>query len=491
MSRRAPHHSKHNRAKTNRASHRSGSHRSGNHRSGGAQNKGALPKNAPQITLTISHIGGRGDGVGVASYTHHYQTKEHQVFVPNTLPGEEVIAQPHTLNGQGIQADLRELVTSSDDRKEPDCNAYPACGGCQFQHMQTPSYEAWKSAQLQAVLTKFGITPEEWRTPYQAPMQSRRRARLAFRRRRDDVIIGFRARASHHIIPPDACSILDKAIMTLLDTLRDDIFLCLEEGMIGDVDITSCDEGLDVTCHVTEEWPASVISQLTMRAAQTAIGRLSLAPKGQAPYLLFTNELPTITWHLPASASQQTIQLHPAPASFLQADRGAEQLMISDIFETLAKSDMILDLFAGSGTLSAPLLFRDVPPRKIAAYDSVKDALACYEEIAHKNGKATALDTHQRNLFDAPLTAKELEGFDAVIIDPPRAGATAQMPALAASHIPHIMMVSCNPHSFAKDAQLLQQGGYRCIWARHIDQFVLTSHSELIAYFHKETEPIS
>ena len=453
------------------------------------QAKSNLPKNAPLIQVTISHIGGRGDGVGTAEFTHNYETKEHHIFVPDTLAGEDVIVQPTNLSGQGIQAELRELVKSADNRKAPDCAASPACGGCQFQHMEPSSYQTWKKDQLVATLRRAGIEPEVWRDAYFAPSYQRRRARLAFRRRQDDVIIGFRARQSHQIIFPAECTVLAPEILALVTQLRDDIFMSLQSGMTGEVEITLCDNGCDIVIYSDDVISGDVTTSLTQKAAANdEIVRLCVVTKGEEPLLLFATEAPAISWQLSDANPDNRIILHPAPASFLQADRQAETIMAQDIFECLSGCERIVDLFAGSGTLSSHLLFNGNTASTISAFDSGQTALSAYEAIAHRNGKSMQLETTARNLFHAPLTPKELEGFDAAIIDPPRAGASAQMPALAQSQIPHIIMVSCNPHSFAKDAQILLEGGYHCRWARLVDQFALTSHSELIAYFFKDCE---
>ena len=160
--------------------------------------------------------------------------------------------------------------------------------------------------------------------------------------------------------------------------------------------------------------------------------------------------------------------------------------MRDDIFNALSGFQKIVDLFCGSGTLSAALLFQTTPPEQIDGFDTGAEALFAFQKIADFNGHGNRLSTYQRNLFDAPLTIKELAKYDAAIMDPPRSGAHGQAQSLAQSEIKRIIMVSCNPHSFAKDAQLLLEGGYHCKWVRHIDQFRLTSHSEMIACFDKD-----
>lgn len=446
----------------------------------------SLPKNAPMINVTISHIGSRGDGVGTADFTHNYQTKPYQIFVPHTLVGEEVVIQPTSLTGQGISGDLRELVTSSADRKAPDCDASPACGGCQFQHMAQTAYRAWKTDMLSHTLAKASLAPARWRTPFFATNQQRRRARLAIRRRKDDALIGFRERGSHQIIFPASCAILETQILAMVAILRDDLLLCLEDGATGEVDITLCDNGCDITLLPDQDWPLSVTTALTMRAGAYEIARLTLQTHKHGGELLFSQQTPQMTWQLPQTATANSLTLHPAPNSFLQADKQAEAQMQKDIFEALSGCNHILDLFAGSGSLSAPLLFAHPRPDRICAFDTVKEALAAFDEMADANGLSMQLTTTQRNLFHAPLTPAELDGFDAAIIDPPRAGAIAQMPALAQSGISTIIMVSCNPHSFARDCATLTQGGYHFDWIRLIDQFKATSHCEVIACFTKK-----
>ena len=468
--------------------------RQSHHPRKGKQNKrkkapqNRLARNAPPIEVTISYLGGRGDGVAEADYTHNYQTKSHMVFVPNSLPGETLLVQPTSLDGQGIQSHILELKTASSDRKEADCQAYPDCGGCQFQHMKQSAYQSWKDDQLHAVLSKGQIHFDEIRPPFTASPHGRRRARLAFRKRHDDVILGFRQRASHHIVPPKACVILAPEITSFLPILETQLLSHLDQGSTGHIDINLCDNGCDLTIITDEPCHPQIITNLTSAAADIDLARLSLIEPKQNPQLLLQKKDPKLQWDLPKGATQAAVTLTPAPATFLQADKQAESVMREDIFNALSGYQNIVDLFCGSGTLSAALLFQETPPEHIDGFDTGADAIASFQKLADFNGHGNRLSTYQRHLFDAPLTPAELASYDAAIMDPPRSGALAQAANLAKSDIKRIIMVSCNPYSFVKDAQLLREGGYHCQWIRHIDQFWLTSHSEIIACFDKQAD---
>ena len=152
---------------------------------------GKLPRNAPPVEMTISHVGGRGDGVGRAPYRHNYITEDHTVFVPATLPGEQVVAQPQSISGQGIRAMLHEIVTPSPERRDPDCAAFPACGGCNFQHWQDEAVTAWKQELALGFLARADVPLPEPGKPHVAPRASRRRASFHLKRLTGGVAAGF------------------------------------------------------------------------------------------------------------------------------------------------------------------------------------------------------------------------------------------------------------------------------------------------------------
>ena len=267
--------------------------------------------------------------------------------------------------------------------------------------------------------------------------------------------------------------------------MRDHLLPVCDEGISGDVDIMLSEQGWDIALRPDKDIPARHLTDMIVAASHHPIARLSRIHASGEVELLIETKTPAITWSLEKQGD--TVTLSPPPGSFLQAVTSAEQVMqkqIADtICQTIGQNHQIIDLFCGSGTLSLPLLTHANPPKKITGIDSATLALEAMTKAAKLSGFHNRVETTERNLFKDPLNAEELSHYSAAVIDPPRAGAAAQMPALAASNIHHIMMVSCNPISFARDAKILIQGGFTCQWVQVIDQFVMTSHSELIAYF--------
>ena len=224
--------------------------------------------------------------------------------------------------------------------------------------MAYDAYQNWKDEQLQKVLERGEISPQTIRPTYTASAHNRRRARFAYRRRADDVIIGFRQRASHHIVTPTGCIILAPEIMAVLPLLETQLLASLDQGSTGQIDINLCDNGCDVCVITDEPCLPQTITKMTTAAADIDIARLCLSEPKEDISLLIQKKQPEIQWSLPKDAAQKSVTLYPSAATFLQADSGAETIMRDDIFEALEGFDRIVDLFCGSGTLSAALLFQ-------------------------------------------------------------------------------------------------------------------------------------
>ena len=478
---------------------------------------GRLPRNAAPIEVSIDHIGGRGDGVGRASYTHNYQTREHAVFVPATLPGERVLVQPLSINSQGIKSRLIELLAPADDRQAPRCNAFPACGGCNFQHWGDDAITTWKEALALGFLSRANVTPDHIRPFAQSPMASRRRAVFHIKRLAHDIVAGFQERQGVHIITPDGCSVLDPDLLAILDDVKIFAATHFPVGIDIDLHVNKLDRGLCLYFTGPEEWSPDIMAALAewaSDAARSKIARITVRDgvSGSAAGIAVTvggkvsgkssgkssgkwgsgGRKPQNTTRRPQALPMMLyaptppilrfggVAVVPPPGAFLQATKHGETHLQAAIAEIIDGAKMVADLYAGCGTLSLPLLPKLAG---LIAAEQDDDALAALKDGADAAGLGAVVSPHRLDLAHAPLLASELKKCDAVIIDPPRSGAAAQCEQLAVSKVPVIAMVSCNPASFARDAAILVAGGYRCEWLQLIDQFRMTNHVEIVAKF--------
>ena len=460
--------------------------RAGRGRRSAARRDGQLPRNAAPIELTISHVGGRGDGVGTASYTHNHQSRQHMVFVPASLPGERVLAQPLSLNAQGIRARMIELIEPAAARRAPACQAFPACGGCQFQHWQEAEVGIWKQAQVTAFLERAEIWPGQMRPPRAVPLRSRRRATFHLKRLANGVAAGFNERQGPQIITPESCVVLHPELLALLDELRAFAAREFPVGSSVDAQVNRLDQGLCVQLQATgdgagfESTPA-LLAALGSWAGEAGLARLSLVPGAAAARTTHgaAQAMPLYA-PVPPTICFGGIAVTPPPGAFLQASPQGEADLQEGVAEAVHGARSVVDLFAGVGTLSLPLVAKGV---QILAVEQDRAALAALKDGADAAGRGGQVAGRLADLANAPLTAADLAGFDAVILDPPRGGANAQCALLARSQVPRIVMVSCNPASFARDAALLADGGYGCDWVQVIDQFRMSNHIELVARF--------
>ena len=465
----------------------------GRKRAGNKRNRsdGRLPRNAPPLQLQISHIGGRGDGVGRAGYTHNYRTADHNVFVPATLPGEDILAQPLSLTAQGIRCVPQEILTPSPERRDPDCDAFPACGGCTFQHWQDDPVTLWKEAQLDSFLQRENISPVHRLAPHISPRNSRRRATFHLKRLASGVAAGFLERGSSHIITPTGCSILRPELATLLPALAGHAGRHFPLGVTIDAAANCLDNGICLLLRGPEGWHDGLLEGLATWADGKGLARLSVAedtgraaPENPSGTVALTIYAPA-----PPRLAIGGIDIAPPPGAFLQATSEAQAIMQADIARFaadtgLAASARILDLYAGCGTLGLPLLAGGA---RMLAAESDADALAALKAGVDAAGYGAQLTISQTDLANAPLTGETLPPVDLAIIDPPRSGAAAQVTALVDASSPpqRIAMVSCNPSSFARDAAILTESGFQLEWIQVIDQFSFSNHIEVIGAFRR------
>jgi 23S rRNA (uracil1939-C5)-methyltransferase len=416
--------------------------------------------------VVIEAIGARGDGVAEGAA---------RIFVPLTLPGDRLRVRIVGRRGNGLAAEPLEWLEEA-PRARPPCPHFGACGGCQLQHVPAAQYRAWKRKQVATALAKHGL-PDVGVEPLEStPPAARRRARLAFERRGAAVRLGFRERSGHRVIALHACPVLVPALVALLPPLRALLTRIDLARRGGELEVTASETGVDlqiVTAH-----PPSLADREALAAFAEAhdLARIGWAPGGDA-------EREPIAQRRPPSVTFEQVRVDLPAGAFLQASAAAEGVLRRAVVDAIGGTGRIADLFAGCGTFALPLA---AAGRTVHALEQDRAMLEALQGAARRAGFERRVTTERRDLQRAPLAGAELDRFDAAVMDPPRAGARAQAAALAASPVARLAMVSCNPATFARDARLLVDGGYRCLWVRPVDAFLWSSRIELVAAFARE-----
>jgi 23S rRNA (uracil1939-C5)-methyltransferase len=338
---------------------------------------------------------------------------------------------------------------------------FPECGGCQLQHVDDDAYRDYLRDRVAGALAQHGLETEVL-APHLSPLNSRRRATLRALRVGKGVALGFNAEKSNRIIDMRECHILRPELFALVAPLRGLLATILPGKRPGEVGLTLCDQGVDVTLRgVTVEGLAAT-EALTLFAERHRLARLGV----DEGYGLETRFEP-----VPVTVTLSGTPVPLPPGAFLQATVDGEEALVAAVREAVAGSTRTGDLFAGLGTFALAL------PGEVHAAEAGRDAV-----LALKRARP-ALSVEHRDLYRRSLTAAELAGFDAVVLDPPRAGAAEQVREIASSPVPRVAYVSCNPATFARDARVLADGGYRLAWVRPVGQFRWSTHIELAAAF--------
>ncbi len=411
-------------------------------------------------TLTITRVGGQGDGIA--------ETPAGPVFAPLTLPGEMVRAEVRDGRAEGV-----EIITASPDRIEPVSPHYGDCGGCSLQHWASGPYLDWKREQVRFALAREGIEAEVEPT-VAVPPGTRRRLALHARRGPDGrAILGFKARKSWRLVEIRVCPVADPRLVAAIPALTRLAEAFLEHPKSAPtLHATWTLTGLDVDVTGVERRSGGLSRDAQMRAIAAAtaadLARLSLAGD-----TLVMSRQPLVAFD-PA-----TVPL--PPGGFLQAVPEAEAAMVARALEAVRGAKKIADLFCGAGTFTFPLA--TVAP--VLAADASAAAIA-----ALKAGVGTAkglkpITAEARDLFRRPLAPYDLRGCEAVVLDPPRAGAREQTAQLPGTKAHTVVYVSCNPATFARDARLLIDAGFRLERVTPVDQFLWSAHVELVGVFRR------
>ena len=400
-------------------------------------------------THTILRLGHQGDGIA-----------DGPVFAPRTLPSEVVTGRL-----EGSQLTEIRIDTPSPDRVRAPCAHYRACGGCQLQHALDDFVADWKQEIVRTALTAQGVEAS-FRPTKTSPVGSRRRATFAARRTKKGSTVGFHARGSDQIVDIPDCLILDPKLKAGLGLAAEFAVLGASRKAPLSVTVTLSKPGLDVS--VTGGKPLD---------GRLRIGLAKLADEGALARLAWDGEV--VAMRQPPAQTFGSAQVMPPPGAFLQATQDGEDALRSAVLEITAGANRVVDLFAGCGTFSLPLAER-AEVHAVEGDNQMTSALDAGWRFAKGLKKIT---TEARDLFRRPLLSEELAQFEAAVLDPPRAGAAAQVGQLAEAAVPAIAYVSCNPVTFAREAQTLFAAGFRLEWVQVVDQFRWSAHVELAARF--------
>lgn len=397
------------------------------------------------MKLTVERIGHLGDGVARGA--------EGAVFVPGVLPGEEI----------EMEGDAVRIVTPSVDRKKPPCVHARACGGCLMQHASDGFVAGWKTDIVRGALAGQGLQAV-FRPTVTSPPRSRRRATLAARKTKGGALLGFHQRGSDVIIPVPNCQLLHPDLMATFPALEALVRVGGSRSTEVDLTVTRSLAGPDVAVTGGKELDAQMRLELARLAESHGIARLTWGGEvialRTAPMQRFGAAL-----------------VSPPPGAFLQATAEGEAALLAGVLEAVGDAKRVADLFAGCGTFSLPLAER----AEVLAVEGEAPMVAALEKGWRNAQGLKRVIAEVRDLFRRPMEPDELRGCDAVVIDPPRAGAEAQVTRLAAGKVPVIAMVSCNPVTFARDAKVLVAAGWQIDWVQVVDQFRWSAHVELVA----------
>lgn len=407
------------------------------------------------LEVTIDRLGAQGDGVA--------EGPGGAVFVPFALPGERVRIAP---GDDGKHAELLEVLAASPERVEPVCPHFGTCGGCVLQHLNQAAYLAWKREQVIQALKSRGLDADV--EPVRSvPLGSRRRATFTLGRSQEGLALGYRRARSHDVIDIDVCPILSPDIVARLRALKSALAPLLGSKREARIAVTETPTGLDVVVEGVRP-KQGALAGLARQAAGLGVARVTVAGDSLLP-------------GAPPRVRFGPAEIRLPPGAFLQASAAAEEVMTELVREGVGRAKRIADLFAGLGTFTFALAERHA----VDAFETDEAALAALEEAVRHTPKLKPVRGIPRDLFREPLGPKELDRYDAVVFDPPRAGAAVQAEHLAKSKVKRLVAVSCNPGTLARDLRILVDGGYRITRVVPVDQFLFSAHVEVVAHLER------
>jgi 23S rRNA (uracil1939-C5)-methyltransferase len=401
----------------------------------------------------ISAVGAQGDGLSEGN------------FIPLTLPGELVTADVSAGRGE-----LIDVLEPSPERVTPPCRHFGECGGCAFQHWAAEPYLDWKRDQIRFQLAREGLETEILPT-FASPPGSRRRVALHARGGKGGVRLGFKERRSWNLVKIEECPVSNPKLVAALPGLARLAGPFLEHPKSAPtLHVTLTPTGLDIDITGVEAKSGGLSADARVRAAMVA-GEYDFARVTMAGEMIYMARQPMV------KLGQAIVSL-PA-GSFLQAVPAAEKAMVEFAVQAAQGASRIVDLYSGVGTFT----FRLAEIGGVHAADSSAPAIAALKGAVGSAPGLKAITAEARDLTRRPVLSTELKKVDVAVLDPPRAGAYEQHVEIAKSAVSRVVGVSCNPATFARDAKLLVDAGFRLERVLPVDQFLWSPHIELVGVF--------
>jgi 23S rRNA (uracil1939-C5)-methyltransferase len=413
-----------------------------------------------ELEVAILELGSAGDGVA--------QEPDGRIFVPSALPGERWRVRLERKIPEGWSATPLDCLARM-PRATPCCPHFGRCGGCRLQHLPDALYLTQRRQRIATALRRRGLPEAAVGEVRVAPLASRRRLRLGLSRSTGGLTLGLRQRASHRLEPIGVCPVARPELAALLPRLGGDLGRALGRPEPGEVSLTLTEGGVDLLLHARRPSRAVERQRLAAMADRLDLGRVGWDAGEPEPVL---------------TRRQPYVRLGGVPVevplgAFLQATGFGEGELGSAVAQWTGGAARVLDLYAGLGTLTLGIARR--LSRLHAVEGNAASAIALRRAAAGE--RLATVEVSCRDLSRQPLTGPELAGWDVVVLDPPRAGASEQVRELASATVGCIVYASCSPESFARDARLLVDGGYELLELRPIDQFRYAAEVELIARF--------
>lgn len=417
------------------------------------------------LELDIIELGAGGDGIAKDGNDIY--------FVAGTCPGDRVKVKAGEKKRHGITAELIEVIKPSPDRQEPACKHFGTCGGCQLQFLKDKAYNDWIKFKISQSLKHHDMEDVAVLEPIISPAHARRRVALKAMNAGGKILLGFNEKKSNKLVDITECPVTDEAIVALLPKLKSVLKDVIPAGKPSNVHVTRTFTGLDILIETKKSLTLDARQELVDFAHKYNIAAIHVDDGGFNDPVIIRRE-PCMKF------GEVTVPL--PPAAFVQATPDGERALVDYVVKACEGAKRVADLFAGIGTFTFPLAVS----HQVLAVEGAKAAFSGLKAGVNRAQGLKQILTGERDLMRRPLIEQELTAFDAVVLDPPRAGAREQVERIAASTVNKVVSVSCSPDTFARDAKHLIEAGFALKEVQPVGQFRWTAHVEVVGVLVRE-----